>query len=323
MRRLRALALLCSAAGLLLIAESFAAERVHASPLGRDHPIAEVSQGSLIATRLDSSLIGSRNVAVWLPPGFDRRTPYDVLFMHDGQMLFDSTVTWNSQEWGVDEVISSLLARERISPLVVVAIDNAGDRRRAEYFPQSAASYVPDSVTRTPDWFTDLGADAYVTFLVTELRTWLFETHRLKATGDNSFLMGSSMGGLISMYAMTQAPEHFVGAACVSTHWPGDVPVPPEGEAYLAQAIQAYFRDALPTAGRHRWYFDFGTETLDQHYEAWQREADEHLTEKGYRQPVDWLTLKFEGANHSEDAWRERLHRPLEFLFEPTSDRHN
>ena len=65
---------------------------------------------------------------------------------------------------------------------------------------------------------------------------------------------------------------------------------------------------ALPSAGRHRLYFDFGTETLDADYEPWQRCMDEWLRTAGYREGRDGLTRKFEGAEHSERAWRERVH---------------
>jgi hypothetical protein len=71
----------------------------------------------------------------------------------------------------------------------------------------------------------------------------------------------------------------------------------------------------LPAAGQHRLYFDFGTQTLDAGYEPFQRQMDEHLRRAGYRHNQDWLTLKFEGADHSESAWRERLHLPLTFLL--------
>ena len=80
-----------------------------------------------------------------------------------------------------------------------------------------------------------------------------------------------------------------------------------------------YLRYALPPPGAHRIYFDYGTRTLDAEYEVWQRQADQIVNAVGYRDEVDWQTHKFEGAEHSERAWRERLHIPLRFLLRPTS----
>jgi hypothetical protein len=82
--------------------------------------------------------VPARNVDVWLPDGYDGRRKYAVLYMHDGQMLFDSTTTWNRQEWGVDEVVGRLLREKRIRDCIVVGVWNSGERRHSEYFPQAA-----------------------------------------------------------------------------------------------------------------------------------------------------------------------------------------
>ncbi len=117
--------------------------------------------------------------------------------------------------------------------------------------------------------------------------------------------MGSSMGGLISLYALEQYPAVFGGAGCVSTHWPA-------GRNGLVHAMGS----ALPRAGSHRLYFDYGTAALDSSYEPYQQRMDEYVQAAGYRQGHDWVTLRFPGADHSETAWRERVHLPLQFLFD-------
>lgn len=103
---------------------------------------------------------------------------------------------------------------------------------------------------------------------------------------------------------MIEYPDIFGGAGCLSTHWP-------IGEEALVDALGA----GLAPAGRHRLYFDYGTETLDADYEPWQRRMDGWLRTAGYREGQDWSTRKFEGAEHSERAWRERVHIPLAFLL--------
>jgi hypothetical protein len=96
----------------------------------------------------------------------------------------------------------------------------------------------------------------------------------------------------------------FAGAGCLSTHWPA-----------VRGVIGDYLQRVLPTAGNHKLYFDYGTRTLDAGYEVYQDQVDRVVRAKGYTPSRDWLTLKFEGAEHGEGAWRERVHRPLEFLL--------
>jgi predicted alpha/beta superfamily hydrolase len=123
--------------------------------------------------------------------------------------------------------------------------------------------------------------------------------------------MGSSMGGLMSMYAISEYPQVFEGAACLSTHWVGaqvveDNPFP--------EAIFSYMENNLPEAGNHRLYFDYGDKTLDEHYPQYAPRVNEILTQKGYTDK-DSKNLFFKGEGHSEDAWNKRLDQPLEFLL--------
>ena len=112
------------------------------------------------------------------------------------------------------------------------------------------------------------------------------------------------MGGLISMYAVCEYPRILSGVACLSTHWP------------IGDGISLrYFRTHIPQPDGYKFYFDYGTRTLDSQYEEYQKRADRSLREKGYQPGKDWVTWKFEGADHSEKSWRERLHIPLKFLL--------
>jgi predicted alpha/beta superfamily hydrolase len=112
------------------------------------------------------------------------------------------------------------------------------------------------------------------------------------------------MGGLISLYAVCQYPQVFGGAGCVSTHWVA-------GENLMVD----YFGAVLPNPIDHRLYFDYGTETADAAYEPFQLRMDQHLAARGYEREKNWITRKFDGAEHSERAWRARVHLPLEFLL--------
>jgi enterochelin esterase-like enzyme len=241
--------------------------------------------------------------------------------MHDGQMLFDSSTTWNRHDWEVDETLGRLMSEKKVKPCIVVGIWNT-PKRHMEYFPQKALNYLSenqiDSLMNanrgegTPKLFDGgIVADNYLKFLVTELKPFIDKTYATHTDSGNTYIMGSSMGGLISMYAICEYPEVFGGAACLSTHWPGvftveNNPVP--------GALLSYLREHLPPPGKHLLYFDFGTETLDNLYEPFQNHADQILKEKGYGEN-DWITRKFVGADHSEKAWSQRLHIPVMFLL--------
>jgi enterochelin esterase-like enzyme len=121
------------------------------------------------------------------------------------------------------------------------------------------------------------------------------------------------MGGLISLYGLSEHPSVFGAAACLSTHWPGSFLL---DDPTLPEALLGYIEAQLPAAGRHRLYFDHGTATLDAWYPPWQARVDELLRDKGYS-ASDWQSLSFPDAEHSEQAWAARLDRPLEFLFPP------
>ena len=100
-----------------------------------------VSNGTLkVYENFNSKYVDARTIAVWLPEGYDSLKKYPVLYMHDGQMLFDSTTTWNKQEWKVDETTSNLISINKIKPFIVVGIWNNGTKRRFEYMPQKPFS---------------------------------------------------------------------------------------------------------------------------------------------------------------------------------------
>jgi len=176
----------------------------------------------------------------------------------------------------------------------VVGIWNT-KRRFEEYMPQRAAQGDLDiGVLRIPDLKAgDLRSDRYVAFLVGELKPFIDGRYRTLPGRADTFVMGSSMGALVSEYAMSVHPEVFGGAGCVSTHWPA-------GDGMALDDFAAH----LPDPATHRYYFDYGTETLDAEYEPYQLRADEILRKAGYVAGTNWITRKFPGAEHSEKAWR-------------------
>jgi predicted alpha/beta superfamily hydrolase len=251
--------------------------------------------------------VEARNVDVWLPPGYgqDPQERYPVLYMHDGQNLFDPAPSYGGVEWGVDEAITRLIEQGEVRHAIVVGVWNT-QKRRQEYMPQRPVEGVVRlNIPGAPDLRADdVVSDRYLAFLVTELKPFIDANFRTLPDRANTTVMGSSMGGLISQYAMSKYPEVFGGAGCVSTHWPA-------GDGIALDDFAAH----LPDPATHKYWFDFGTATLDASYESYQRRADEILRKAGYVEGQNWITKKFEGAEHSEKAWRLRVDQPLRFLI--------
>lgn len=277
----------------------------------------------ILIENFPSDFIAARNISLWLPPEFDENKKYAVLYMHDGQMLFDSGTTWNKQEWGVDETVSRLMGKNRIEDVIVVGIWNSDTGRHADYFPQKPFESLPQAfqdslITKAQRYGEsrlfdgDVRSDDYLKFMVNELKPYIDENYPTLPGKEHTYVMGSSMGGLISVYAICEYPEVFGGAACLSTHWTGTFT--PENNP-IPGAFVKYLDKNLPDPHTHKIYFDYGTETLDALYEPFQKKVDSIMKKNGYGE-ASWKTLKFEGADHSENAWKARLHIPLEFLLE-------
>jgi predicted alpha/beta superfamily hydrolase len=261
-----------------------------------------------------------RNVGIWLPQNYSPQKKYAVLYMHDGQMLFDSTITFNKMEWGVDECLTKLIREGKIKNTIVVGIWNTQENRRQEYFPQKPyESLSKEDKEKVERSYEKIGmpkefkpdSDNYLKFIVEELKPFVDNTYATLPDKANTFIAGSSMGGLISMYAICEYPTIFGGAACLSTHWPGifeseNNPVP--------ESFYTYLKEKLPAPNSIKIYFDYGTEELDAMYPPLQAKVDEIMIQKGFNKE-NWISKKFEGENHSENAWKKRLSIPIEFLL--------
>lgn len=278
--------------------------------------------GTLVtAKQVPSAAIGSAVVSVWLPPGYaESMARYPVLYMQDGQNLFDAAVersgSPNHHVWGADTIASSLIAENRVRPFLIVGIDNRGIERARQYYPQAAFDNLSPALKQ------DLAArnggspysDAYLRFLVRELKPAIDADYRTETGRDSTFVMGSSMGGLISLYAFAEYPQIFGGAGCLSTHWtmaiPSQTPAPTEA---LFTGIETYIRDKRLQPGRL--WFDHGTKGLDSAYGPYQDRIDALLVTQGWRPGIDFVSRVYAGADHNEDDWRARLADSLIFFF--------
>ena len=206
-----------------------------------------------IYENFESKHVQARPVRVWTPSDYDPEQKYDVIYMHDGQNLFDSSITWNHQEWGVDECMSKLMADGQIRPCIVVGIDNISEIRYEEYYPTAICSTVPEGVL--PEGFKPLG-DEYLRFVVEEVKPFVDSLYSTCGDAEHTFVMGSSCGGLISSYALCEYPSVFGGAACLSTHCSLMNPYTQVDQQPAAQAYLQYLRQELPSD--HLLYMDRG-----------------------------------------------------------------
>lgn len=282
----------------------------------------KVTSGSIVHfDNFPSKYVDARNVYVWLPDDYLAQEKYPVLYMHDGQMLFDASLTWNKQALEVDEIAGRLIAEGKTKKFIVVGICNNGLKRHPEFFPQKPYSkltakqkeFVSNELLNRKKIDTTFHpiSDNYLQFLVTELKPFIDSNFATKSDRSNTFICGSSMGGLISLYAICEYPEVFGGAACLSTHWTGiyqleNNPIPVTFFKYLKQN--------LPDPKSHKIYFDCGDQTLDALYPTLQQKVDRIMQAKGFSNS-HWITRFFPGKDHSEKSWNERLAIPLEFLL--------
>ncbi|GAB3937658.1 alpha/beta hydrolase [Mucilaginibacter myungsuensis] len=261
---------------------------------------------------IKSKYVDGRNIRIWLPADYSAKKKYAVLYMHDGQMLFDSTTTWNHQEWQLDETLDRLTKTKKMRDLIVVGIDNNGAKRLAEFFPQAVVGTVPQPERAELDKLMPSGpiADNYLKFIVTELKPYIDANYSTYGDAAHTFIGGSSLGGMISLYAVCSYPQIFSGAFCMSTHWTGTF----VQNTAIPDAMVNYLDKKLPSTGGHRFYFDHGTITLDSLYAPAQVKVDALFKRKGYGSK-NFKSLVFEGASHSERDWAKRLDEVLVFLI--------
>jgi len=285
-------------------------------------PIPEVVSGKIERIEnFKSKYVTSRNVDIWLPDGYSESSEYSVLYMMDGQMLYDPKISWNKQAWDIDDIATNLFENNDINKFIVVGVWNGEETRHSDYFPQKPFESLSQTETntviaqlqeagRTKEIF-EAQSDKYLKFLVNELKPFIEKKYSVYTERKNTYIMGSSMGGLISLYAICEYPEIFGGAASLSTHWVGSFklennPIP--------KAFLQYLGENLPNPENHKIYFDCGDQGLDALYPEIQKKVDTIMVLKGYNNE-NWMTKYFPGEKHSERAWNRRLHIPLKFLF--------
>ncbi|WP_423604323.1 alpha/beta hydrolase [Sphingomonas sp. MS122] len=274
-------------------------------------------------TAFQSSHVPARDVTVWLPEGYrEDGPPLPVVYMQDGQNLHEDARAFGGVSWGAGETAARLIREGRIPRVIIVGIDNSAARGR-EYLPQRIYDLLPEASRAMLDagWGAPQ-SDAYLRFLVRELKPFIDAHYRTRTDRAATFVMGSSMGGLISLYAQTEYPEVFGGSASLSMHWllgNSSAPLPPPSRytGQVLRAFETYLTLSHLTPGRHRIYLDRGTETLDARYVPYTAPFEAFMRRAGWRQGEHFDSRIYPGTDHSEKAWRARLADPLAFLLAP------
>ena len=234
-------------------------------------------------------------------------------------MLFDDEIIGNKQEykgqqeWKVDETFSELIKTKKIKDCIVVGIWYNGKFRASEYIPEKFLPYMEDSLKKT--FIKEVlenkpQSDNYLKFIVQELKPYIDSTFSTEKDREHTFIMGSSRGGLISMYAICEYPEIFGGAAGLSSAYIGTM----EPNTEITLAAFNYFNKNIPSPKTHRIYNDCGTIEMDSLYGVYQKYIDIILMRKGYTKD-NYESLVFYNTGHNEKDWAERLHIPTEFLL--------
>lgn len=251
---------------------------------------------AFLATKLGNT----RDILVYLPPGYDADPDkrYPVLYMHDGQNLFDAATSFIGVEWDVDETVTRMVESGQVRPLIVVGICNTSDRV-FEYTPVSDRSRGGG------------GGAMYADFIVNDLKPFIDQTYRTLPDRDNTGVAGSSLGGLISLYLAWSHPEIFSRVAAMSTSY-----------GWADSYIVKFIADHSPPPGVRVW-IDMGTaeDRTDRDGDGvpdiiqLHRRVRDLLMDEGLTIPGRLRYVEDEGAVHNERAWSARFPRALEFLF--------
>lgn len=307
---------LCIVVGIIILTSSVNFN-IHAT----EPPVQQAECGRIERMRLYSPQMGDTiTVDTWLPPVYDveQTSRYPVIYMHDGQNLYDASTTWNRQSWEMDSVMCSLLDTHQIEPAIIVGVHSSTATRVADLMPQKAVEGKPLEATLEMMKLKGhaVRGDAYATFLVETLKPEVDEHYRTLPDHAHTTVAGSSMGGLMSVYALCEYPEIFGSALCLSTHWIGTPSVAQEFE----DGMYEYLEKHLPSPKDHRLYFDHGTETIDAYYGPAEERILKLVKSRGYSYGDGTLLNMIDyGAPHEERAWSSRVAVPLRFLLGVTN----
>lgn len=263
-----------------------------------------------------------QRLTIWLPPGYHHgKKRYPVLYMHDGHNLFDPATSNFNKVWHADIAMEALVRTHRAEPHIIVGIWAPGQDRYRQYLPKPIYDAASPALRSQMDRLAGgpIISDVYLKWIADQLKPWVDTRFRTRSAPNETSIVGSSMGGLMSCYAFMVRPDVFGRAACVSSHWPS---VDPREVGATNMELQAlltgWFRQSLGAPGHRRLWMDHGTATLDAAYAPYQRAIDAEISSLGWHEGRNFESRVYEGAPHDENAWSARLEDILAWLFAST-----
>jgi enterochelin esterase-like enzyme len=250
--------------------------------------------------KFESKILGNnRTIAVWLPPGYDAMAnadqKYPVLYLQDGQNLFDASTSFAGVEWQVDETAQDLIKNQKIDPVIIVGIYNSPDR---------TAEFTPFAKTLNAE---DGRGALYERFVIEEVKPMIDKEYRTQPDRAHTAIGGSAMGGLISLATAHDHPDVF-GAVVVLDPWLRDS---------QTSLLSTWKDDGWMK--NTRVYADMGTKGGDLYPGT--SEVDDlnqltsHFDAAGLKKGTDYSTAVVDGAEHGESAWQKRVGNFLTFLY--------
>jgi enterochelin esterase-like enzyme len=227
-----------------------------------------------------------RDIIVWLPPSYEneKQKRYPVLYAHDGQNLFDLSTSSFGVDWQLDETADSLIKQGKINEMIIVGIYNTRERMK--------------------EYYTGDTGEAYMKFVIKELKPFIDKTYRTLPDRENTASMGSSAGGLVSFMLVWKYNDVFSKAACLSP-------------AFFIRGLD-YITPVLDYKGKRKdikIYIDCGGVGLDSLLLVGAEKMLSALKEKGYKKGKDYTWFFDKTGEHNEQNWARRLWRPLEFFY--------
>ena len=226
----------------------------------------------------------SRDVLVWLPKGYEKypQKKFPVLYMHDGQQLFDPATSTHGVDWQIDETVTKLVKQGKMKEIIVVGINNTNDRG-AEY----------------SDTIKGL---AYRNFVIKKLKPFIDKTYRTRYGKEHTGIMGSSMGGLVSFLFVWYHPGTFSMAGCLSP-------------AFIEGDILKKVKEYKGPDKKIKIYMDNGGLGLEKKLQPGCDEMLKFLEKQGFINGENLMWFQDKKAEHNEAAWAKRVWQPLLFMY--------
>ncbi|WP_341368681.1 alpha/beta hydrolase-fold protein [Yoonia sp. BS5-3] len=283
----------------------------------------KVEKGEIIYLPMfDAKAVTARDVVIWLPPEEMRTGPLPVIYVNDGEAIFDANASPYGTSWEMD-LILHMLAHQGVGPVMVVGIAADAERRSREYNLPTVAAYFDDvlgDLLNRSCGGENLTGD-YFDFIINELKPYVDANFDTLPDRDNTYMIGASMGGMLPLEAQLSHADVFAGGIGMSAHLvlfgPGlqfsDYPADAGArvEAALREALVAH----LPAPNGNRLYFQRGTVDLDALYGGSHTATAEALLRKGYNFGQDFKMVIDKGASHYDTFWKLRLPEALRFMI--------